>query len=344
MPQTTPPLYPLRFVPLFKRYLWGGRRLGTFLGKPIGTGDDYAESWELVDRAGETSVVHGGWLDGATIAEVIGQYGEAIPGPVAWQRIHNPNLPAALRGRFPLLLKYLDAHKPLSVQVHPDDAMAARLPQPDLGKTEAWYVLDAEPGSLLYAGLRQGVGPRELQAAVDAGRTDDLLHPIEARPGDCIFIPAGTVHAIGAGLLIAEIQQCSDTTFRLFDWNRVDREGRARPLHVEQAIAATNFDRGPVAVQVPRPGGPGEAEELVRCDKFVLNRVTLDRGSSFSVETKDGFRIVTVVRGEVSLAGDPIEQPLRLGETALIPASLACVTATAGEGCQLLIISAGMLA
>ena len=157
------------------------------------------------------------------------------------------------------------------------------MPNPDLGKTEAWFVLHAEPGSLIYAGLKEGVTEAELRKAVNEGRTEDCLHTIHPRRGDCVFIPAGTVHAIGAGLVIAEIQQSSDTTFRLFDWNRVDKNGNARPLHIEQSFEVIDFKRGPVQPQKPTklktPDG-SVAERLVDCDKFVP--VDCEEGSSSS--------------------------------------------------------------
>src|SRR5262249_22949406 len=147
----------------------------------------------------------------------------------------------------------LDAAHMLSVQVHPNDEQAALQTPPDLGKTEAWIILAAEPGSKVYVGLRPGVDPQQLAEAIAAGTCEELLYGFEPCAGDCLFIPAGTVHALGAGLLVAEIQQSSDTTFRLFDWNRVGPDGKPRTLHVEQALAVVDFDRGPIAPQQPQP-------------------------------------------------------------------------------------------
>ncbi len=144
---------------------------------------------------------------------------------------------------FPLLFKFLDVRENLSVQVHPNDEQAARLDPPDRGKSEAWFVLSAEPGSRVYAGLRDGVDRTALEPAVAHGQAESCLHSFEPAPGDCVLVPAGTVHALGAGLLVAEIQQSSDTTFRLFDWNRVGPDGLPRPLHVEQAVAVGGFSR-----------------------------------------------------------------------------------------------------
>src|SRR5437763_1213738 len=182
------PLYPLQFQPLLKRYLWGGRRLGSILSKPINFGEDYAESWEIADHEQGQSVIANGPLAGTTLHELVVTRGDELLGRHAPQR------------RFPLLFKYLDCHRDLSVQVHPDDAAAARLIPPDFGKTEAWLILDAEPDSRVFAGLKAGCDRESLKRQLVAGRLEACLHSFEARPGQCIFIPAGTVHALGAGL------------------------------------------------------------------------------------------------------------------------------------------------
>jgi mannose-6-phosphate isomerase len=298
---------PLRFQPLFRRYLWGGRRLATRLGKSIGPEHDYAESWEVVDHDDDQSVVIAGPLAGATLGELVQERGPELLGR------HAP------RTRFPLLMKLLDCNRTLSVQVHPNDQQAARQSPPDLGKTEAWVVIDAEPGSRIYAGLKPGVTPDQLRAALDAGTCAECLHDFAARPGDCVFIPAGTVHALGEGLLIAEIQQASDTTFRLFDWNRVDAQGQPRPLHIEQALAVTDFERGPIKPQTPAPTPDANRERLVACDQFQLDR----RRASEPVVLggDDRFCLLTVLDGALTLDGDPTRQPLHAGESALLPAA-----------------------
>ena len=187
------------------------------LGKVLGEGEDYAESWELVDHGADQSVVVGGALAGMTLGQLVAEHGEELLGRHAGL------------GQFPLLLKFLDCNRTLSVQVHPNDVQGALLDPPDLGKTEAWVVLAADAGSKIYAGLKAGVTREDLRAALEAGTCEACLHQFEPQVGDCVFIRAGTVHALGAGLVIAEIQQASDTTFRLFDWNRgrCGREGSA---------------------------------------------------------------------------------------------------------------------
>ena len=305
-------LYPLRFTPLFKRHLWGGRRLATELGKPIGDGDDYAESWEVVDHGGDQSVVSDGPLKGTTLAELVAKHGEALLG------MDYPQT------GFPLLWKFLDAHRVLSVQVHPDDARASQLVPPDRGKTEAWVVLAADPGSVLYAGLIAGVDREKLTRAIEAGESESCLHRLEPVAGDCIYIPAGTVHALGDGLLIAEIQQASDTTYRLFDWNRVGPDGKQRQLHIAQGLDAIDFDRGPIQIEKPKPTFCQEIERLVTGDQFIIDRWNFER--PLRAGGNDKCHLISVIEGEVEISGDPRGKPLTRGEVMLLPASLGKVT------------------
>jgi mannose-6-phosphate isomerase len=300
-------LYPLRFEPLFRRYLWGGRRLGTVLGKPIGEGADYAESWEVVDHGADQSRVAFGPLTGTTLGELVQERGDELLGK------HHP------QRQFPLLVKLLDAQQKLSVQVHPNDEQAARLDPPDLGKTEAWVVLAAEPGSRIYSGLKRGFDRPALERELIRGTCELCLHQFEPRVGDCIFLPAGTVHALGAGLMIAEVQQSSDTTYRLFDWNRVSPDGKPRALHIAQALDVIDFQQGPVdpvrPIPIDRPG----VTRLVACDKFVLDRLELS--ATRAVGEHGRCHILLVLDGAVDLAGDPSGRPLKTGETALLPAA-----------------------
>jgi mannose-6-phosphate isomerase len=311
-------LPPLTFNPVYRRYLWGGRRFATTLGRELPPGDDFAESWELVDHGDDQSVVAAGPLAGTTLGTLVRERAADLLGR------HGP------RPTFPLLFKFLDAHRDLSVQVHPDDARAARLTPPDLGKTEAWYVVDAAAGSRMYAGLRDGVGRPELEAAIRTGCCAEVLHSFAPRVGDCVFIPAGTVHAIGAGLLVAEIQQASDVTYRLFDWNRMGPDGQSRPLHIEAGLdAVTRF--GPVAPVAPVATCDPVVRRLVRCGYFSFDEV-LPQGE-WQVGGDDTCHLLAVLAGEVTL--DPAWDlpPLRRGSCVLLPASLPPqqLQATAGE-------------
>ena len=317
-----PALYPLRFVPLFKRHLWGGRRLATELDKPIGAGDDYAESWEIVDHGADQSVVSDGSLAGTTLAHLVAEQGEELLG------IDYPQT------GFPLLWKFLDAHRVLSVQVHPNDAQAALLVPPDRGKTEAWVILAADQGSILYAGLSADVDRTKLVQAIGEGKSESCLHRLEPVAGDCIYIPAGTVHALGDGLLIAEIQQASDTTYRLYDWNRVGPNGRPRQLHIEQGLEAIDFSRGPIEIQQPQPTSCEEIQRLVAGDHFTIDRWKFDRPLMAGGDGK--CHLLSTLEGAVEIPGDPKGKPLLRGEVLLLPASLGAVTVTPVQTATLL--------
>jgi mannose-6-phosphate isomerase len=222
------------------------------------------------------------------------------------------------------LFKFLDAQRTLSVQVHPNDAQAARLDPPDLGKTEAWVVLAAEPGAKIYAGLKPGIDRATLQRELAAGTCDNCLHQFEPRVGDCVFLAAQTVHALGAGLLIAEIQQASNTTYRLFDWNRVAADGKPRELHIQQSLDTIDYQRGPVGPRTPQPTDRPHIERLVACDKFVLDRWRIDGPATAGGDQR--FHILTVVDGAACIASKHGEHDLVRGSTILLPASCPTVT------------------
>ena len=308
--------YPLRFQPIFRSYIWGGRRLQSVLGKALpDDGRNYAESWEVVDHGEDQSVVANGPLEGKTLAGLIRERGDWLLGR------HSET------DQFPLLFKFLDCQRDLSVQVHPNDEQGTGLVPPDLGKTEAWVIMAVEPGSFLYAGLKPGVDQEGLRRHIEAGTVEQALHRIQPQPGDCVFIPAGTVHALGEGLLVAEIQQASDTTFRLFDWNRVDEDGNSRPLHIEEGFRVIDFDRGPVNVCEVQSTEKPHFERLVGCDKFVLDRAKLNAGEVTSIGGDGICHIVAVIEGSFRLNG----LELRRGETVLLPAAL---DESVMEGCE----------
>jgi mannose-6-phosphate isomerase len=300
-------LPPLRFKPILREYLWGGRRLGTDLSKPIGSGRHYAESWEVVDHGEDQSVVIDGPFVGKTLHELVVAYGRELFGR------HYP------RNQFPLLLKFLDCQRTLSVQVHPNDEQGAKLDRPDLGKTEAWVVLSAEPGSKIYSGLKQGVDRQSLERETINGNCEVCLHEFEPSVGDCVLIKAGTVHALGAGLLIAEIQQASDTTYRLFDWNRLDADGKPRQLHIQEALDVTDYKRGPVEPVIPSPTADANVEHLAKCDKFVLDRWRIS--ASHALSNDERFHILAVVEGSVSVSSKDQNLSLPRGGTVLVPAT-----------------------
>ena len=316
------PDQPIRFEPIFRSYIWGGDRLASQLGKkPPGSGI-WAESWEIVDHREGESIVAEGAFAGWTLRQLI----ESFPNEVIGRDTPNE--------RFPLLLKYLDCQRVLSVQVHPDDAYGAKMPQPDRGKTEAWYVIDAEPEAKLFAGLKSGVDRQSLLAAIEKGETENCLHVLSPKTGDCIFIPAGTVHALGAGLLVAEIQQASDCTFRLFDWDRVDKDGQPRQLHIDQALEVIDFERGPVEFVPRSPIAFANARTLVECDKFTLQEF-VDPGST-RLDDKQ-LSIITVPKGSAILKTCSNEFSLERGQTVLVPFACSSATLEVSEGTTVLV-------
>ena len=307
------PLYPLRFHPILKRLIWGGRRLGAFLDKPIGDDHDYAESWEISDHRRDVSIVADGPLEGVTLRQLLHDRADELLGPAF-----------ADRRQFPLLVKFLDANRHLSVQVHPDDAQG-RVLADDNGKTEAWVVIHAEPGSLIFAGLNPGVTRMDLAAAIETGRVEPLLHRFEAKASDCVMIPAGTVHAIGEGIVLAEIQQMSDATFRVFDWGRLGPDGSPRALHAREALESTDFNAHPVnplRPEIERIEG-GTRERLAECSYFAIERLSLTGPAE--VGGGDRFTIVVGVEGRSAIEHRGESYALEKGQTRLLPAAIgAC--------------------
>ena len=302
---------PLTFSPLVKQIRWGGRRLGTVLGKPIGEADDYAESWEVVDHGDDQSVVAGGPHAGKTLSDVVRSSGDDLFGP------------GGSRDQFPLLIKFLDASDRLSVQVHPDDALAKRHDPRELGKTEAWVILDATPEAKLWCGLQPDVTETDVRRSLADDTMEDVLHAVPVTAGDCVFIPAGTVHAIGEGVLLAEVQQSSDLTFRYYDWGRVGADGQPRQLHIEDSIEATDFDRGPVEPVQPQlidASIAGQSREhLVSCEFFQMTRRHAPAGFEFPDDGE--LRVVMTMGGTGTLQADGIDDvPLTTGQTVLLPA------------------------
>jgi mannose-6-phosphate isomerase len=304
------PLYPLRFEPILKELIWGGRRLETLLTKPLGAGERYAESWEIADHGGDVSRVAEGPLTGQTLRDLVRDRGAELLGPGVGPR-----------EQFPLLVKFLDAHQVLSVQVHPDDDRGRRLAN-DNGKTETWVVVHADPGSKIYAGLKPGTTRSDLASAIEAGTVESVLHSFPARAGDCILIPAGTVHAIGAGVVLAEVQQMSDATFRLHDWGRLGPDGKPRQLHLAEALESIDFEAGPVLPMstTPEPMPGGVRERLSRSAYFALERLTLDGPTT--IGDPERFTIVVGLEGEVDVRSGDTSVTLELGNTLLLPASI----------------------
>lgn len=283
-------LYPLQFRPRLKELLWG------------------SESWEISAVEGDVSVVGSGFLKGNPLDELVEVYMGELVGDKVFDRFGE---------EFPLLIKFIDARERLSVQVHPSDELAA-VRHGAFGKTEMWYILSCRPDARLYIGFREGVTREMYEAAVAAGTVGELLNEIPAAPGDAFFIPAGTVHSIGEGIVLAEIQQTSDITYRIFDWNRTDGQGRPRELHTALALDAIDF-AAPVRRITQRPPA-GEAAMLVESPCFTVNIVDVAGRSERSLSARDSFSIYICTAGEASLTARGGKVAMKAGSVVLIPA------------------------
>jgi mannose-6-phosphate isomerase len=320
-------MQPLFFPPILKRIRWGGRRLGMLLGKPIGPESDYAESWEVVDHGNDQSTLAHGPLAGWTLQRIVQERNAELFGKHAGI------------SQFPLLVKFLDANDRLSLQVHPNDVQAKTFDPAENGKTEAWVIVHAEPRSQLYAGLKTGVGQHTLREYLGNGRLEDCLHMFEVSAGDCVFIPAGTVHAIAEGIVLAEIQQSSDLTFRLHDWGRLGSDGKPRPLHIEQSLSCIDFTRGPVSPIIPQKlSADGPTEKLVECEYFAMHRHQITQ--PFSLPVDDRFHVLMMLAGSADLSSEGRTYPMLLGQTALIPAACADVKITPHAGSPCIVLDA----
>ena len=302
--------YPLRFEPIYQYRLWGGRRLGDLLTEPLPGDGPIGEAWALSDRDDFQSRVADGSLKGLTIAQVLAQFPQEMLGKLAGRF-----------RRFPLLLKFLDALEMLSVQVHPSDAHPDLLPAGETGKTEAWVVLEAGPKSRIYAGLRPGVTEAGLRQAITNGRVADQLAYITPQPGDAIFTPAGTVHALGGDIVVFEVQQNSDVTFRLYDWNHIDAAtGKPRALQVDQALACIDFGEhagGLVAPEVEATT-PVKRERLFHCKQFRLSRLQGD--APFAVGTPGVPVVLVCIAGTGQIEHGGATYPVGKGGVFLLPA------------------------
>jgi len=304
------PLYPLRFEPIYQYRPWGGRRLADLLTAPLPNDDPIGEAWILSDRDGHRSQVANGTLKGRTISQLMEQSPEQLLGKLA-QRFR----------RFPLLLKFLDAREMLSVQVHPADAHTDLLPARETGKTEAWVVLEAGTESRVYAGLKPGSTADDLRRALTNGTVADHLVCFTPKPGDGVFLPAGTVHSLGGDVVVFEVQENSDVTFRLYDWDRVDaKTGQRRGLQVDQAMACIDFTQGAVGPVAPvvEATTPVWRERLFDCEHFRLWRL---RGEApFPVGAVGTPRVLVCIEGSGEVEHDGATYAVGKGDVLLLPA------------------------
>ncbi len=302
--------YPLQFKPEMKERVWGGRALEQFgLELPEG---HIGEGWMIGDHPNGTTKVLGGPLDGLGLDEIREQYGREWFGSKGFSEKN---------GRFPLLIKLLDCNDDLSVQVHPTDSYS-RLPAGELGKTEMWYILDAKPGAKIIYGLKEGIDRAGLQQAIDEDRVMDALQEVTVKAGDAFYIPAGTVHALCAGVVVAEIQQNSDTTYRLYDYKRPGLDGQLRELHVEDSLNVIAYEGAGATRMGTEDAQPGSWLTIAESPYFLVDKGIV-RGSWQLAVSADSFVILVIAEGQGSLAwGEGQSQAVKAGECFLLPATL----------------------
>ena len=308
-------LYPLRFEPIYQYRLWGGRQLANWLTAPLPS-SPIGEAWLLSDRDDHQSCVSNGSLKGRTIGQLLQQFPKQMLGKLAGRF-----------RRFPLLLKFLDVHEMLSVQVHPTKANKNLLPAGESAKTEAWMVLEAGTESRIYAGLKPDTTEADLRRALTNGTVADYLACLTPKPGDAVFLRAGTVHSLGGDLVVFEIQQNSDVTFRLYDWDHIDaKTGKPRALQVDKAMACIDFAEGPVTRVTPvvETTTPVERERLFDCEHFLLWRL---RGESpFTVGALDVPRVLVCIGGDGQVEYGGATYAVVKGDVFLLPAMIGACT------------------
>lgn len=306
--------YPLIFEPIFKARVWGGRRMETRLRKRLPAGP-VGESWELADLENDQSVVAFGPAKGKTLSQMVDLWGDDLLGRAK-----------LVDGRFPLLLKFLDAGQALSVQVHPSAEAARKAGGEVRVKNEAWYVIDAAPDSWILRGVKPGVDADVLRAALLRGHAEQVLNRINIRSGHAYYIPSGTVHALGPGALIAEVQTPSDITYRLHDWNRIDpRTGGLRELHIEEGMDSVSYKPVPPDAEHPEHVASvwTTITRLVRCDSFVIERIRMVAGVEQAIPYEEMVAWM-VLDGAGTIRCDGLKEPIRfgVGDTVLLPAGL----------------------
>jgi len=307
-------LYPFKFEPIYKEKIWGSDNLKKYLNKNIPEKSKIGESWEVSDHKEGMSIISNGELKGKSLNEVLIEYGRQLLGEKPDEKYLK---------RFPLLIKFIDANDKLSVQVHPDDKYAEKYENGEFGKTEMWYIVYAKPGAHLIAGLKPGITKEEFKNLIETGEVETALHKIEVKTGDVIFIPAGRIHAIMPGIIINEIQQNSDLTYRVYDWGRVGFEGKPRPLHIQKSLDVINFnDFTPDVARIHYSYlNTNIVAILVKCLYFQVEKYILNEKIKFNCDGSS-FNIFSVIDGYGILNWEKNSMELNKGETILIPACI----------------------
>ncbi|GET44759.1 type I phosphomannose isomerase catalytic subunit [Capnocytophaga felis] len=301
-------MYPIKFNPILKERLWGGTKLKTLFNKPIES-DITGESWEVSAVKGDISVVANGEFSGKTLQELIDLYPNELLGKHVYQKFG---------ADFPILIKFIDAREDLSIQVHPNDELAKKRHN-SFGKTEMWYVMQADKGAELIVGFNKNVTKEEYQQHLDNGTLTDIMNYEKVNEGDTFFINTGKVHAIGGGIIIAEIQQTSDITYRVYDFNRRDKNGNLRELHTEQALDAIDYQKKD-DFKVSYTKSENATNTMVDCPYFITNYLKLTQNFEKEIGSEDSFHIYMCVKGSGTLSDGKTELSVKQGETVLFPA------------------------
>ncbi len=304
-------LYPFTLKPIFKDKIWGGRKIRTSLGMDFGTLPNCGEVWLVSGYKDDQSIVENGFLEGNGLNELVEVYMGELVGEKVFSRYGN---------EFPILIKIIDSNDWLSIQVHPDDELA-RKRKLDHGKSEMWYVLDADPEAELISGFNMDVEVETYKEHIEGNTIKDLLNIVHVDKGDVFYIPAGRVHALGPGCLLAEIQQTSDTTYRIYDWNRMDAAGMMRKLHTEEAQAAIDFKKTEDC-KTAYTSEPNKTTSLVTSPYFITRLINAEKPVLKNISELDSFVIYMVVEGNCTLKYEEGEIGMKLGETVLVPASM----------------------
>lgn len=307
-------LYPIKFKPRVKERIWGGTAILERKGKAVSRlAKDklYGESWDLSSVKGDISVVANGMLKGNNLEEIIEVYMGELVGEQNFERFGL---------EFPLLIKYLDCNDRLSVQVHPDDELAAER-HDSFGKTEAWYIAECKEGAAIYLGFKDlNTTREEYISAVAESRLESLLNRVEVHKGDIFFIPAGTVHALGAGIEVVEVQQTSDITYRIYDWDRVDASGKGRELHTALAVDAIDFEADAELLHKKYDVAKGGEAKVIESPYFTMAIQDVDGKKSLDRSMLDSFVVYICLEGSATISVDGVQESLDSGELVLVPA------------------------
>lgn len=318
-------LYPLKFETIFKDKIWGGNKIKTVLNKEFSPLPNCGETWEISGVKSDVSVIANGKLSGTSLATLLEQKKEKLVGKKVYERYGN---------EFPLLVKFIDANDDLSIQVHPDDELAKKR-HDSFGKTEMWYVIQADEGSSLISGFNQAVDEKKYLEKFNAGKLSDILNKEDVKAGDVFFLPAGRVHTIGKGLLIAEIQQTSDITYRIYDFDRVDDKGNKRDLHVEEALVAIDY-RYYDDYKTKYEATKNESVKLVSCEYFTTNILDFTKNEIKDYTDLDSFVIHVCLEGSYVLKSENEELLVKMGDCILLPATTTQIELATNTGFKIL--------